>query len=89
MRVEESRDEYEWMFEGLCRDVDPVWFFPSDDLGVEFAQRVCAECPVKSECLEYALLHRIHDGVWGGESERERRRIVRLRRGVSSRAISH
>lgn len=88
MRVEENRDEYEWMFRGVCRDVNLVGFFPADGLGVELAQRVCAECPVKSECLEYALLHRIEHGVWGGESERERRRILRLRRRGSSRTIA-
>jgi len=59
MIVEEFRDEYEWMFEGRCRDVNRGGFFPSDGLGVELAQRVCAECPVKTECLEYALLHRL------------------------------
>ena len=64
MTVEECRDEYAWMFRGLCRDVDPGGFFPSDGLGVELAQRVCAECPVKTECLDYALLHRLEHGVW-------------------------
>ncbi len=80
MTVEAHRDEYEWMFRGRCRDVNPGGFFPSNGLGVELAQRVCAECPVKTECLDYALLHRIEHGVWGGESERERRRILHLRR---------
>jgi len=80
MKVEEIRDEYEWMFRGSCRSVNPGGFFPSDGLGVELAQRVCAKCPVKTECLEYALLYRLEYGVWGGESERERRRILFLRR---------
>jgi WhiB family redox-sensing transcriptional regulator len=68
------------MLRGLCRDVNPAGFFPADGLGVERAQRVCAECPVKARCLEYALLHRIEYGVWGGASERERRRILHARR---------
>ena len=47
---------------------------------VEQARKVCADCPVKEPCLEYALTHRIDHGVWGGASERERRRILRRRR---------
>lgn len=70
----------EWMAEGRCREVAPSVFFPSDGLGVQAAQRICAECPVSEECLEYALENRIDHGVWGGRSERERRRILRARR---------
>ena len=55
-------------------------FFPSDGIGVQVAQPICAECPVSETCLEYALAHRIDHGVWGGRSERERRRILRRRR---------
>jgi WhiB family redox-sensing transcriptional regulator len=70
----------EWMQRGKCRDLSPSIFFPSDGLGVQAAQRICAECPVASECLEYALTERVDHGVWGGKSERERRRILRRRR---------
>lgn len=70
----------EWMAEGNCREVPPATFFPSDGVGVEAARKICAECPMKSPCLEYALRHRIDHGVWGGSSERERRRILRRRR---------
>ena len=76
----ENQDDASWMLEGRCRGVDPAEFFPSDGVGVEVAQRMCAGCPVRAECLEYALLHRIPQGVWGGASERERRRILRARR---------
>jgi WhiB family redox-sensing transcriptional regulator len=79
----ETPDEYAWMLHSLCRGADPTDFFPSDGLGVEAAQRVCAGCPVRVECLEYALLHRIEHGVWGGASERERRRILRRRRELN------
>jgi WhiB family redox-sensing transcriptional regulator len=78
--VEETPEEYAWMIHGLCRGASPTDFFPSDGLGVEAAQRVCITCPVRAECLEYALEHRIEHGVWGGASERERRRILRRRR---------
>jgi WhiB family transcriptional regulator, redox-sensing transcriptional regulator len=73
-----------WMLRASCRDAAPGEFFPSDGVGVERARRVCAECPVTSECLEYALTYRIDHGVWGGCSERERRRILRQRRVTAS-----
>jgi WhiB family redox-sensing transcriptional regulator len=77
-----------WMVEGNCREVHPSVFFPSDGVGVEVARRICEDCPVKAPCLEYALRNRIDHGVWGGASERERRRILRQRRiaaGASSK----
>ncbi len=86
--VQETPDEYAWMLRGRCRGVSPTEFFPSDGLGVEAAQRVCAACEVRAECLEYALLHRIEHGVWGGASERERRRILRRRRDVAAASRS-
>jgi WhiB family redox-sensing transcriptional regulator len=75
-------DEYAWMLHARCRGTNPAEFFPSDGLGVEAAQRVCAGCGVRVECLEYALVNRIEHGVWGGASERERRRILRRRRDL-------
>ncbi len=72
--------ETDWMGGGRCRDMDPALFFPSDGIGVQSAQRICSECPVKGPCLEYALDNRVDHGVWGGTSERERRRILRRRR---------
>ena len=72
----------DWMTDGKCRDMPPSVFFPSDGLGVQEAQKICATCPVAEECLEYALVNRIDHGVWGGCSERERRRLQRRRRGA-------
>jgi WhiB family transcriptional regulator, redox-sensing transcriptional regulator len=69
-----------WMARGRCRTEPPSLFFPSDGVGVEIARRICADCPVKAACLEYALRNGIDHGVWGGTSERERRRIARRRR---------
>ncbi len=68
-----------WMAKGKCRTMDPDLFFPSDGVGVEVARRICADCIVKEPCKEYALANRIDHGVWGGTSERERRRILRSR----------
>ena len=70
----------QWMEKAICRGLAPSEFFPSDGSGVEVAQKVCERCPVRAECLEYALEHHIEHGVWGGASERERRRILRTRR---------
>lgn len=71
--------ETDWMAHGNCADKPPSLFFPSDGVGVEVAKRVCATCPMKADCLEYALDNRIDHGVWGGTSERERRRILKAR----------
>jgi len=77
--------ETTWMAEGNCAEQSPSLFFPSDGVGVEVAKKVCADCPVKQVCLEYALENRIDHGVWGGTSERERRRILRSRNGFRRR----
>ncbi len=69
----------DWMGQGRCKDVDPAVFFPSDWVGVQAAQRICAGCTVNRQCLGYALAGRITDGVWGGTSERQRVRILRSR----------
>lgn len=69
-----------WMARGNCRLYPPATFFPSDGVGVDKARKICADCPVATPCLEYALEHRIDHGVWGGCSERERRRILKRRR---------
>jgi WhiB family redox-sensing transcriptional regulator len=66
----------------LPRDVaGPI--FPSDSTGVEIAQRICAECPVTQECLDYALANRVDNGIWGGASERRRRLILRRKTTVA------
>jgi WhiB family transcriptional regulator, redox-sensing transcriptional regulator len=78
--VNEIPDEYAWMLHGKCRGADTREFFPSNGVGVEAAQRVCKGCDVREACLEYALQNHIEQGVWGGASERERRRILRGRR---------
>lgn len=70
----------EWMARGRCATEPPEKFFPSDGVGVDRARRICEGCPVKEPCLEYALRNRIEHGVWGGHSERSRRRILKKRR---------
>lgn len=69
-----------WMANGECAERPPETFFPSDGVGVDIARRICNTCVEQERCLEYALANRIDHGVWGGASERERRRILRRRR---------
>jgi len=69
----------DWMAIGKCVDLPPETFFPSDGVGVIAAQKICGSCDAQAECLEYAITERIPHGVWGGASERERRRIIKKR----------
>ena len=77
-----------WMAHGLCAHEDPAIFFPSDGVGVIKAQRICRQCPKQEHCLEYALTNKIDHGVWGGESERARRRMIRKRNAIAAKAAS-
>jgi WhiB family transcriptional regulator, redox-sensing transcriptional regulator len=65
---------------GACRGTDPDIFFPDRGQSLEPAKRMCADCVVRDECLEHALTSGERFGVWGGTSERERRRLRRTRR---------
>lgn len=81
-----------WRQLGRCRGVEPEIFYPAaaaddDDAGLariaaaeETAKAICVICPVREACLEHALSVREKHGVWGGLTERERRRILRRRR---------
>lgn len=76
-----SVQELKWWDLGACRGLDASVFYPDDDDdGAEVAKAVCAECSVKEACLEYALAVREKAGVWGGATERDRRRMIRQRR---------
>ena len=72
--------ELSWRNRGACRGLDPEIFYPQSDEEVTEAKDVCAQCHVRVACLEHAIGHREKEGVWGGATERERRRIVRQRR---------
>ena len=73
-----------WRLDGLCAETDPEAFFPEKGGSTRDAKRVCASCPVRQECLEYALGNDERFGIWGGLSERERRRVRLQRRGILS-----
>ena len=73
-----------WRSKGACKGLNADVFFPAtDDPGLE-AKAVCSQCPVRQPCLEYALNKREHEGVWGGATEKERRRILRQRRKTAA-----
>lgn len=65
---------------GACRGLDASIFYPDTDEEADVAKAVCAECGVRAACLDYALARREKVGVWGGATERERRRLLRQRR---------
>jgi WhiB family redox-sensing transcriptional regulator len=69
-----------WRQHAACRGVDPDIFYPVSEEEAEEAKAICASCTVRETCLDFALSNRERDGVWGGATERERRRMVRQRR---------
>jgi WhiB family redox-sensing transcriptional regulator len=64
-----------WQEEALCAQTDPEAFFPEKGGSTRDAKKVCVGCEVRAECLEYALAHDERFGIWGGLSERERRKL--------------
>lgn len=66
---------WEWARDGLCAQTDPEVFFPEKGRSNAAAKRVCVACPVRVACLDAALARNERFGVWGGLSERERRRL--------------
>ena len=79
---DEATDEglLAWQQQALCAQTDPEAFFPEKGGSTREAKRVCSGCEVRSECLEYALANDERFGIWGGLSERERRRVRLARR---------
>ena len=76
--------EETWRDHALCQDTDPELFFPVGTTGhaltsIEHAKRVCRECRVSGDCLDFALETNQDSGIWGGLSEDERRAIRRKR----------
>jgi WhiB family transcriptional regulator, redox-sensing transcriptional regulator len=78
-------EEQIWQRQANCMGVDPDLFFPERGASTKEAKEVCRGCVVREDCLEYALANGEKFGIWGGMSERERRRI-RRRRAMARRA---
>ncbi len=74
----EDEGELSWQERSLCAQTDPEVFFPEKGGSTREAKKVCVGCEVRAECLEYALANDERFGIWGGLSERERRRLKKL-----------
>ena len=66
-----------WQEQALCAQTDPEAFYPEKGGSTREAKRVCHNCEVRAQCLEYALANDERFGIWGGLSERERRKLKR------------
>lgn len=82
-----------WRDEASCKELDTEIFFPIGLTGdavtqTELAKSICAECPVRADCLEFAIRTLQDHGVWGGHTEDERRVIRRQRRAAARRAAA-
>ena len=88
MALRNPRTDIEWRDDAACRGLDTNVFFPATDEEAAEAKAICATCPVREECLEFALLTRQDDGVWGGLTETERRRLRRRRREAARAAAA-
>ena len=75
--VASATTEDQWQERALCAQTDPEAFFPEKGGSTREAKRICLGCEVRDRCLEYALAHDERFGIWGGLSERERRRLKR------------
>ena len=75
--AETDNEELDWQERALCAQTDPEAFFPEKGGSTREAKRVCLTCDVRGECLEYALSNDERFGIWGGLSERERRKLKR------------
>ena len=85
--VESLSQERGWQDEANCLGVDPDLFFPERGASTREAKEVCRGCVVREDCLEYALANGEKFGIWGGLSERERRRL-RRQRAQATRSIT-
>ncbi len=74
-----------WQDLANCRGADPDLFFPERGASTRTAKGICRECSVKNECLEFAIVSSEKFGIWGGMSERERRKIRRQRAVAAER----
>ena len=81
-------DPDDWRQASACRDLDTAIFFPDSEEASGPALAVCASCPVRGACLEFALITRQDDGIWGGLPETERRRLRRRRQEAARRTAA-
>lgn len=73
----DNTSDVSWQHKALCAQTDPEAFFPEKGGSTKDAKRVCAHCEVRDQCLAWAIEHDERFGIWGGLSERERRKYKR------------
>lgn len=73
--IDTTEEERDWQERAVCAETDPEAFFPEKGGSTGPAKRICLGCEVKDQCLEYAIAHQERFGIWGGLSERERRKL--------------
>jgi WhiB family transcriptional regulator, redox-sensing transcriptional regulator len=81
----ESEQGGNWRKQAVCAEADPEAFFPEKGGSTHAAKKICQRCDVRDACLEFALKHDERFGIWGGLSERERRRL-KLERSASDKS---
>ncbi|HEX4864445.1 MAG TPA: WhiB family transcriptional regulator [Acidimicrobiales bacterium] len=81
-----NSSEEEWRSFAACRNVDPRIFFPKSDLFSNQGKLICSTCPVREQCLAWALATGQRDGIWGGKTSKERRRLVKAGRPTAEAA---
>lgn len=86
IKIDPSRLDTSFFDDAACRDADTSVFFPASDADAGPAKEICAACPVREECLEFALETRPSDGVWGGLTPIERHRLIRRRQKAARKA---
>lgn len=85
-----SREGLEWQDDALCTQTDPEAFFPEMGGSTRDGKKVCAQCQVRADCLDYALATNQRFGIWGGLSERERRsRSARKTRATTTSLLQN
>ncbi|HWH26748.1 MAG TPA: WhiB family transcriptional regulator [Pseudolysinimonas sp.] len=77
--LDEDDNALAWQTDALCAQTDPEAFFPEKGGSTRDAKKICTTCEVKGQCLDYALQNDERFGIWGGLSERERRKLRRSR----------
>ena len=74
-QIDEDENPLAWQSDSLCAQTDPEAFFPEKGGSTRDAKKICSSCEVRTLCLEYALQNDERFGIWGGLSERERRKL--------------
>ena len=77
-------NDAKWMDQALCAQTDPEAFYPERGASHREAKNVCERCPVRPDCLDWAIKHGESDGVWGGMGPAERKEEIQRRRTVTT-----